>query len=111
MQAQKAIQRLSKGDKPWLLTVSFENPHPPYIVARKYASYYLQRQDSILVPPNALHQSDNDSYARKQELFADKGFRDTKKVKEWTAIYYAMIEQVDEWIGVILDELEKQNVA
>jgi hypothetical protein len=34
-----------------------------------------------------------------------------KNVQEWAAIYYAMVEQVDTWIGYLLNELDAQGQA
>ena len=110
-QAQNAIQRLAKGHKPWVLTVSFEHPHPPFVVAARYASYYLQNQDKILLPPNMNATAGNDYYTKKQREASKQGYDNAKHVRGWTAIYYAMVEQVDAWVGVLLDELERQNVA
>ncbi|GKY99189.1 hypothetical protein MPSEU_000874300 [Mayamaea pseudoterrestris] len=107
-----ALQRLAaQRQQPWALTVSFENPHPPYVVSEAYASYYLERSKQILVPPSKYQVIQNKYYASMQRASRLKGFTDTRAVQEWTAVYYAMVEQVDVWVGRILDELEAQGLA
>jgi arylsulfatase A-like enzyme len=45
-----------------------------------------------------------------QKQFRKLGFQNVKLVKQWTAIYYAMVAQVDETIGSLLDTLESQKL-
>ena len=45
-----------------------------------------------------------------QEQFRKAGFQNVKLVKQWTAIYYAMVAQVDVTIGTLMDALENQKV-
>ncbi|GKY99138.1 hypothetical protein MPSEU_000869300 [Mayamaea pseudoterrestris] len=110
-QGMLAVRRLSQGAQPWSLTVSFEHPHPPYIAPEEYASYYLASQDQILVPPSMNDPMSHDYFARVQEQSWAKGFNDSSKVQAWTAIYYAMVEQLDAYVGTILNELDVQGVA
>ncbi|GKY90410.1 hypothetical protein MPSEU_000014900 [Mayamaea pseudoterrestris] len=110
-QGQLAIQRLAQQSKPWVLTVSFDYPHSPWVVSEEYAQYYLENQQDILTPPNMQSKFDNDWYASKQRADAAKGFRDPNLVQGFSAVYMGMIEQVDEWIGVLLDELDRQGVS
>jgi arylsulfatase A-like enzyme len=32
-------------------------------------------------------------------------YEDVEKLQEWTAIYYALIEEVDQQVGIMLDQL------
>ena len=106
-----AVQRLATGSVPWATTVSFENPHPPYLAPESYVSYYMDHVDDILTPLNFDNQLDNKFYAKQQDKMRAQGFGSAKKVQQWTAIYYAMIEQVDAWIGKILDLLDDVGQA
>ncbi|GKY99188.1 hypothetical protein MPSEU_000874200 [Mayamaea pseudoterrestris] len=111
LQGQLAMQRLAQQPKPWILTVSFEPPHPPRVASEEYARYYLENKEHILIPPNINNKFDNPWYRKQQEQSMAVGFRNPKRLQEASAIYMGMIEQVDNWIGVLLDELETQGVA
>ena len=107
----KAIQRLAQGSKPWALTVSFEQPHPPYIAFEDYASYYLDRKDQLFIPPNIDDIFDIPAFAEKQRKAWKRGFNNRAKLRSWIAVYYAMVEQFDEWVGKLLDELDAQGLT
>jgi hypothetical protein len=57
------------------------------------------------------HRTPTNLYKTRQLDDWSRGFNQTEGVQQWTAIYYAMVEQVDVWVGVLLDELDKQAVA
>lgn len=103
--AIRALQRLLQSDdEPWFLTVSFHNPHPPMVPAAKHLDYYWQNRDNLLVPPNLQDKMINTGY--KQIAQRMPKYQDPKIVQEWTATYYALVEEIDEYVGRILDELE-----
>lgn len=96
-----------------IFLVHFTCADPPFLVTQKYAEYYLQNKTEIMVPPNIGVDFDTNikSISRQQVFARSKGFGDAAKVQEWAAIYYGMVEQVDVWIGKILDELDAQGLA
>jgi arylsulfatase A-like enzyme len=36
----------------------------------------------------------------------DQGYGNRDKVREWTGVYYALIEEIDDWVGKLLDVLD-----
>ena len=54
---------------------------------------------------------EGDYFSKTQEFYKQQGFQNETFVKDWTALYYGMVTQVDEWVGELMDELELQQVA
>jgi arylsulfatase A-like enzyme len=102
--AVRALRRLKQSSDPWFLTVSFHNPHPPFVTPweDRLEKYWLNRH-KLFVPPSINDPMDNSAYKTiTKEL---PGYGDPTKIQEWMALYYAMIEEVDDQIGYILDAL------
>ena len=94
-----------------LLTLTFLAADPPYIVAAEDAAVYLKNKGLILVPPSMHTPMEGNVFRRYQEKMKRKGFQNETLVKEWSALYYGMVTQVDTWVGELMDELELQQVA
>lgn len=105
----KAIERLAVDDKPWFLTVSMNSPHPPMVASNDYFSYYSKFSNGIAIPPNFDDALENSAYADFSKKSA--GFRNKVKVKKWTALYYALVEEVDSNVGKILDALDRMGAT
>lgn len=98
---ENTIEFLSKrNEAPFLCVSSFFAPHSPWIVPQKYLDLY--EEDSLSVPafpPNWQPDSNAGKLASQAEL---------KKVRQG---YYAMISEVDDYIGQILNSLETANLS
>lgn len=78
-------------DSPWFAWVSFSRPHQPYTPSEPFASMYPV--DQLTLPPNG------------DDLREDLlGMRD-KDVKTYLSAYLALVSQVDDSIGNIIDGL------
>ncbi|KAI2509231.1 sulfatase [Fragilaria crotonensis] len=94
--ALRALNRLASHDTPFLLTISYHHPHPPFMAPFEYLSYYWDRRQDLFESPdgrwdrrnNIVYFTDGD-----QAMLEDAGYCDVEKVKEWTAVYYAMVER------------------
>ncbi|MGH2561547.1 MAG: sulfatase family protein [Thermomicrobiales bacterium] len=95
-------------DRPWLLSVNPYDPHPPYNPPWEY----YRRFDPATLPGPRFRESDLAHQARlagvdfqtapmQPDDFDGAGGRKAQ------ALYYAMIEQVDEQFGRILDALDR----
>jgi arylsulfatase A-like enzyme len=103
--AIRALHRLKAESEPWFLTVSFNHPHPPFIAPySNYLAKYWENRDQLHVPESLNDPMDNSAYDVVTIDFPE--YKDPAKIQEWTAIYYAMIEEVDAKIGEILDVLD-----
>jgi arylsulfatase A-like enzyme len=101
--AVKALNRLLANDQPFFLTVSFHNPHPPMVPAWKHLEYYWKNRDAMFVPPSIDDKLENADYGQASDVMPK--YANETVVKEWTAVYYALIEEIDDYVGDLLDEL------
>lgn len=104
--SEKTIEFISQSrDKPWLISVNPYDPHPPYNPPWEY----YRRFDPAKLPGPHFQESD---LAHQQKLervdFQSKARRPSEiQANKIQAAYYAMIEQVDEQFGRILEALER----
>lgn len=78
----------SNSNRPFFCFSGFYSPHSPLIAPRKYLDMY----EEDLMP---MSHCDN---------------TDQNVVKQSTKGYYAVITEVDYWVGQIIEELKKQNL-
>ncbi|MCK7558525.1 sulfatase-like hydrolase/transferase [Chitinophaga sedimenti] len=108
--ADAAVQYLSqkKDSTPFLMYVAFTAPHDPRTPPEKFAKLY---DPSKLPLPRSYmpeHPFDNGELTVRDENLLPLP-RDTNLVKRELALYYAMITEVDDCIGRVLDALEKNG--
>ena len=95
-------------EKPFSLTCSFGPPHPPFIVPKEYATLY--RADLLSIPGSISDNLNNAPYQESKKPF-DRHFQNPEMVQQMKSVYYAMIAQVDEWVGKLLDELDRKGIS
>lgn len=102
------IERNS-GDKPFFLTVSYFDPHPPYMAPAEYTSKYCSRD---IVLPEVIDPSHLGDRLGEQQKALHYDKQSEAEIKETTRYYYAAIEWgVDKQVGRILETLEEQKIA
>lgn len=86
-----------RGKRPWLCIAGFYSPHAPWVVPQRYLDLY--DRDALPLPdyPAAL------DIERHKMGWTDDYLRETRHG------YYAMISEVDEWVGRILTTLEQSG--
>lgn len=104
--AMLSLERLAQGNSPFSLTVSFVSPHPPTVVASPYFDYYNNSREQLLVPPSINDTMNNSAYVSANQRLTKPQWGDPEKVPGWTATYYALVEEVDDWFGKILGKLD-----
>ncbi|MBM4153072.1 MAG: DUF229 domain-containing protein, partial [Kiritimatiellaceae bacterium] len=106
--ALSAIDRLATNAKPFALTASFHSPHAPMVATGVYYDYYKGLESPMLLPPS-LSGSDlaNAGYTK----HVDADFQNATKVKEWMVAYYALCEEVDKYVGDLLNKLDAKGIA
>jgi arylsulfatase A-like enzyme len=97
-----------KADEPFSLTCSFGPPHPPYIIPKEYADRY--NVDQLSAPLSISDNLANAPYAHSNQP-ADARFKNPEMAKQLKWVYYAMVTQVDDWVGKLLDELDRKGIA
>jgi arylsulfatase A-like enzyme len=112
--ALRALNRLATQETPFLLTISYHHPHPPYMASFEYLSYYWDRRHDLFTSPSVGYgfNEQNPYFAPwKQHKLEDAGYCEVDNVKEWTAVYYAMVEEIDTLVGIMLDRLDELGIA
>ncbi|MFW5788292.1 MAG: sulfatase [Halanaerobiales bacterium] len=102
---EQAIEFISeKRDKPWLFSLNFFTPHPPYDGPGIYKQKYLDGE----LPEPLFHEKD--LILQKKLKNAYHQTSNPQKInnsKDMIASYYANIELVDKQVGCLLNILEE----
>lgn len=106
-EALEALKATS-ADEPFSLTCSFGPPHPPFIIPKEYADRY--NADQLSVSQSITDDLANAPYSHSSQA-ADARFKNPKMAKQLKWIYYAMVTQVDDWVGKLLDELDRKGIT
>lgn len=121
--AEKTIDFIcQQGEQPWLASVNIYDPHPPFNAPREYRDMFDPAQmpgalfrESDLIEQDRLACADFQSQVRRpEELDINNRYYSLEKdspygqgdVRLLQAAYAAMIKQVDDQLGRILDALE-----
>jgi arylsulfatase A-like enzyme len=86
------------------------------VASPEYFSYYKERLDKLYVSPSIKDNVRESAYvnSNKRNLIPKLGnkypYDDEGKIKELTAAYYAMIEEVDAWVGRLVSVLDQQGL-
>ena len=109
--AEAAIRYLRRrGSQPFLLHVNFTAPHDPLFVPEGYSGRY--RAEAMPLPSNFRpeHPFDHGNRTGRDEvLYAFP--RTIEETRAGLAVYYSVIEHLDEQVGRILEELESQGLG
>jgi choline-sulfatase len=113
-QAIRHIHDLARRgrERPFLLVVSFTNPHDPWEVPARYWDLY-QPGDIALpaVPRIPFEDADPHSRRLRQMCGIDDVELTDEQLRRARHAYYAAISYVDERIGTVLDALEETRLA
>ncbi|KAL3911164.1 MAG: hypothetical protein SGILL_007390 [Bacillariaceae sp.] len=105
--AVKALRRLREQRRaqgtPFFLTASFHSPHPPMVPAWKHLRKYWDNKSRLYVPASLNDNLKNSAYTTITAQLPKYG--EPAIVQEWSALYYALIEEVDEYVGQLMNSL------
>lgn len=112
----EAIKRAKAAGKPFFCWSSFIYPHQPYTPLQKWACAYDQ---NAMQMPKSLHEPIENlptyvqMWRRKEDLpwCGAWAGRDESIYRRYIAYYYALVSEVDEQVGVMLDALDDLGVA
>jgi arylsulfatase A-like enzyme len=106
--ADKTVQMMekyAKGNRPWLISIDFSEPHLPCRPSEPYASVY--KPSDVPMWPSFEENFINKPYIQKQQLYSwnieDFTWDDWAPV---VARYYGIVSQVDDAIGRIISKLD-----
>lgn len=99
-----------KSDDPFLMYVAYTAPHDPRMAPKRYLDRYPW--EKITMPENFLpqHPFDNGELKIRDEMLAPFP-RTPDVIKQNIAAYYAMITEVDEQMGRVIQALERSGHA
>lgn len=99
-----------RGDRtaPWFAWASFSRPHSPLTPSEPYASMYPV--GSFKLPPSARPEAIAMQPHRIREVPHTNEAPNPGEVETMVSTYLGLISQVDHGIGMILNELEQQNL-
>jgi arylsulfatase A-like enzyme len=107
--ADRAIEFLrEKREKPWLFSYNCFDPHPPFDPPQEYLRHYPVES----VPGPLFRDSDLEQQSRMQGRVAFQS--EVRRPEEFQAKatiakYWAMIEQIDDHVGRILEALDESG--
>jgi len=102
-------QEADQLKKPWALYVGLTEPHPRFVALKQYYEMYpAYNMDLPNIPPNHLE----NLHPVFQELRRFKRIATPipeDRIRRARAGYYGMITELDEYIGLLWDELERSG--
>ena len=108
-EAGKTIHALERlRDRPFSITCSFHHPHPPYVASEKYVEMYRPEK---MVPPASIGDEMKDSPYLRMKKGTHPKYSDPKMIQYFISEYYALVKEVDDWVGRILDKLDELGLA
>ena len=108
-EAEKTIEALEKlKDKTFSLTVSFHHPHPPYLASKEYMKMYPPKD--MITPVSINDDMKNSPYLKTKNRTGER-YSDPEMIKYFTSEYYALVKEVDDWIGNILNKLDELGLT
>lgn len=106
-QTIEALRQLK--DKPFSITCSFNPPHPPVLSIKKYRDMYPP--DKMTIPESIHDPMEHSPYRNRGDRRAHPEYADEQKIKYMIANYYALVTEIDDWVGKILNELDELGLA
>ncbi len=106
--ADKAIEFMEENaGHPWLMSVNIFDPHVPFDPPQPY----LEKYDPESVPDPLFRESDLEAQKKLSGVDFQVVASDPEsfQAKEKIAAYYAMIEQIDDHVGRMLDCLDQSG--
>lgn len=104
--AVEFIQQQARGTQPWAAYCGLYLPHPAFAGLKDQYEYYLSRVDLPNIPPGHL-EAQHDVFTQLRH-FKNLGTPvSEEKVRRARAAYYAMITEMDEYVGRLWSALEE----
>jgi arylsulfatase A-like enzyme len=107
---RQTIDALKRNkDKPFSITASINFPHAPMIPIKEYANLY--NYQDMPVPASIADKMENSPYVAFNGRLNSTEYADPEKIKHMIANYYALVTEIDHWVGEILKTLDELGLA
>ncbi len=102
--AKETIAALGRNkNNSFSITCSLHFPHAPMLPVRPYSKMYPVKD--MPVPVSIADQMANSPYKSQNGRLSNPEYADPEKIKYMIADYYALVTEIDVWVGKILDKL------
>ncbi|MDR2706095.1 MAG: sulfatase-like hydrolase/transferase [Planctomycetaceae bacterium] len=111
----EALDNAFASAQPFNITASFSFPHPPYLVTEPYFSIYRANNEPIkefdkLISPSIDDRSPDSPYALQSSQRGMRHyFHDRAKITDAMSVYYALVTEVDDAIGKLIQKLKEND--
>ena len=125
LEAVKMIKDQSKSKKPFFCWANFYRPHQPYTPLKKYMEMYdvshwgegNKKEDGIKKPESFYEPTENLPPLLQRQRNGgskvwnmDKAFKDEQLWRNYIGAYYALVTEVDHYVGEILQALKEEGL-
>ncbi|MBD3174032.1 MAG: sulfatase-like hydrolase/transferase [Armatimonadia bacterium] len=105
----QALERLAGGSRPFSLHCSFHFPHSPMTPSEPYGSMFAP--EDMPVPASIGDPMDNSPYVHENGRSRLRQYADPELIGYMIANYYALVAEIDLWVGAILDKLDELGLT
>jgi arylsulfatase A-like enzyme len=103
----EALERLKNTT--FSITCSFLFPHPPMLPVEPYYSMYPV--DAMIPPASIKDDMENSPYKTANKRLNLPEYSDPQKIKYMMSNYYALVTEIDDWVGKILAKLDELGLS
>ncbi|QBN17903.1 sulfatase-like hydrolase/transferase [Flavobacterium nackdongense] len=106
-QTMEALERLKNTN--FSITASFHIPHAPMLPSKYYSDMYPI--SGLTAPVSISDPMTNSPYKKSNSRETLPEYADANKIKYLISDYYALVTEVDDWIGKILDKVDQLGLT
>jgi arylsulfatase A-like enzyme len=106
-QTIEALERLKNTT--FSITASFHIPHAPMLPTKLYSDMYPV--SNMTAPVSISDPMTNSPYIKSNSRQTLPEYADVNKIKYLISDYYALVTEVDDWIGKILDKVDELGLT
>ena len=106
-QTMEALERLKNTS--FSITCSFHFPHAPMLPSKYYSDMFPV--EAMPVPASISDQMLNSPYYNSNSRTKNPEYADPQKIKYLISDYYALVKEVDDWMGKILNKLDELGLT
>jgi arylsulfatase A-like enzyme len=106
-QTIEALERLKNTT--FSLTASFHFPHAPMLPSKYYSDKYPISK--LTAPVSISDPMTNSPYKKSNSRESLPEYADANKIKYLISDYYALVTELDDWIGKILDKVDELGLT
>lgn len=106
-QTIEALERLKNTT--FSITCSFHFPHAPMLPSKYYSDMFPV--NNMPVPVSISDPMTNSPYLNSNSRTKNTEYSDSQKIKYMISDYYALVKEIDDWVGQILGKLDELGLS